>query len=220
MTTDHAVVKHDGKRYTFFGHSVDDATYQRLRRSHQFDNLPVLEAVRAEQLKGSYLVVGAGLGVSAVFYARACGCEHLMVAEPVMSTHQIMVRNLIQNDAADNALLFDVAVNSGKPKDTMTVPADDPLAARLDAHGTYKVLGRTLDELAAGATRPLVVVHFEIPAADLLLCGCAALAKKPLLVTVCPTAQDVTDTANVLDEFHYEPSEPYPGGYHIWRAAE
>jgi FkbM family methyltransferase len=71
----------------------------------------LLQAIQSLKVKGTYLDVGACMGVHTLFFARYCGAANVIAFEPQVAMAEIVVRNIARNGIA-KAEVLNVAVHN------------------------------------------------------------------------------------------------------------
>jgi FkbM family methyltransferase len=90
-------IHYKGQNFVVQSPSVTDMLTRRNWQHGRFYELPLLNYIRAFDLEGVYVDVGANLGNHGIFFANCCKCTKLIAIEAVPEVYHVMADNLAAN---------------------------------------------------------------------------------------------------------------------------
>jgi len=185
-----------------------------VAQSGTFYERDLLDALRAENVSGVYLDIGAHCGNHTVFFARHCPAERVVAVEPSPQTYDLL-RQTIRANRLPNAIALLGAIHpswtwSRSVESAWQPPSTDPTRTNTGTRGVMRgEAGQcpawTLDEVGLPQGRVgLVKIDTEGLGAAVLLSGSQLLRRdKPLIAVEAATAEEQASVMGVLQPYGY-----------------
>lgn len=94
-------IRCDEQVFTVRSLSLNDMMTDRFWSQGRFYESKVLTMVRAFNLEGTYIDVGANMGNHSIFFLNCCRCTKLIAIEAVWDVYEVMVHNVTSNNPRD-----------------------------------------------------------------------------------------------------------------------
>jgi FkbM family methyltransferase len=89
--------EYNGRLYSMIGYQRNDDILRRIRKTHCFYEIEMLEFIKSKQLNGEYVDVGANIGNHSIYFANECPATKVYSFECHDKVYDLLIKNCLVN---------------------------------------------------------------------------------------------------------------------------
>lgn len=166
--------------------------------THEFYELDILKEIRARNLAGVYIDVGANIGNHTVFFSKHCRSTRVIAVEPNPAALELLAQNCKQLDRVTIAPFA-----AGAQQKTVRVgptAATNLGSSRIGKAGVAASMD-TLDRIAGDPVAAVIKIDTEGYEIEVLRGARRLLKSRPLLAIECSTPVSLEAVSRELEQY-------------------